>query len=160
MELPGPTTSILTGISDDPVSAWPPDPAELSSEHEDGFMQFYLSGHHVEITPALAASVQAHLAKVERHFEQITSIHVTLYLDNHHSDLSHRGRQNHRAEAVVRVPGGELFAEACGDDMYASIAQLSDKLDRQVQRYKGKLRQRGHVRPVFSEAMSLGQAAG
>lgn len=105
-------------------------------------MQFVLSGHHIDVTPALETAVREHLAKVERHFDHINSIHVTLYLDNHHTDVSHKGYQNHRAEAVIRVPGGELFAEACADDMYASIAQLAQKLDRQVMKYKGKLRQR------------------
>lgn len=103
-------------------------------------MQISISGHHVSVTPALEASIHEKLACVERHFEQIQSVKVWLSRDSHHSDCSHRGHQNHKAEAILRVPGAELFASACADDMYASIQQMSQKLDRQLLRHKQRQR--------------------
>ncbi len=103
-------------------------------------MQISISGHHVSVTPALAASIHEKLACVERHFDQIQSMKVMLSRDNHHSDCSHKGHQNHKAEAILRIPGAELFASASADDMYASILQLAQKLDRQILRHKQKQR--------------------
>lgn len=99
-------------------------------------MQIKISGHHITVTPAIEASVLEKFARVERHFEQINSMQVVLSLDNHHTDCSHKGHQNHKAETILRVRGAELFAQACADNMYASIALLSEKLDRQVKRFK------------------------
>jgi putative sigma-54 modulation protein len=108
---------------------------------EDGFMQIKISGHHVSVTKAMEASIYEKLARVERHFDHINSMHVVLSLDNHHTDCTHKGQLNHKAEAIIRVPGAELFAQACADDMYVSIAMLSEKLDRQILKHKARLRQ-------------------
>lgn len=103
-------------------------------------MNVSISGHHVSITPAIEASVMEKLAKVERHFDQINSLQVMLSLDNHHSESSHKGQHNHKAEAILRVPGAEMFAQAAEDDMYSSIAKMAEKLDKQIRRYKNKLK--------------------
>lgn len=103
-------------------------------------MQISISGHHVSVTPALKQSIYDKLAKVERHFDHINSMQVILSLDNHHTEKTHKGQQNHKAEAILRVPGTEIFAHASEDDMYASIAKMADKLDRQIRRYKTKLK--------------------
>ena len=50
-----------------------------------------------------------------------------------------------KAEATIHVSGGTLHAVASGQDLYAAIDGLADKLDRQVTRHKEKLtRHRGH----------------
>jgi putative sigma-54 modulation protein len=113
----------------------------LMSLCEDGFMQIKISGHHVSVTKAMEANIYEKFARVERHFDQINSMHVVLSLDNHHTDCSHKGQMNHKAEAIIRVPGAELFAQASADDMYVSIAMLSEKLDRQILKHKSRLRQ-------------------
>ena len=98
-------------------------------------MHITITGHHINLTPALEANVHERLSRVEKHFENINSMHVVLSLDNHHTDCSHKGQKNHKAEATLRVPGAELFAHAAADDMYASIALLTEKLDRQLKRH-------------------------
>jgi len=92
-------------------------------------MQIDLTGHHVEVTPALREYVKNKLARVERHFDRINSVHVILTVEN----------VRRRAEAKLDVVGGQLFADAERDDMYAAIDALADKLDRQVKRHKGRL---------------------
>ncbi|HWQ95340.1 MAG TPA: ribosome-associated translation inhibitor RaiA, partial [Gammaproteobacteria bacterium] len=44
-------------------------------------MQINLSGHHVEITPALRAYVHNKLERVERHFDHVTDIRVILSVE-------------------------------------------------------------------------------
>ncbi len=92
-------------------------------------MQLSVTGHHVEITDSLRDYVQEKLARIQRHFDQITNVHVILSVE----------KLVHKAEATLHLPGGNLFAEADNDDMYAAIDALSDKLDRQVRKHKEKL---------------------
>ena len=98
-------------------------------------MQMTISGHHVEVTPALKEYVQSKLARVERHFDHITSMQVILSIE----------KLAQKAEATIRIAGAELFANAESPDMYAAIDLLSDKLDRQIVRHKEKLKDRKSV---------------
>ena len=100
-------------------------------------MQLSISGHHVDITDALRAYATEKVGKLERHFDQITNVHVVLSVEN---------RVNQRAEATMHVSGAELFADADSDDMYAAIDALTDKLDRQLLKHKEKLVSRHHGR--------------
>lgn len=91
-------------------------------------MQINLTGHHIEVTPALRSYVENKFERVERHFDHVTGIHVVLGI----------GKLRHKAEATVYLAGGNLFADAEHDDMYAAIDALIDKLDRQLLKHKDK----------------------
>jgi putative sigma-54 modulation protein len=95
-------------------------------------MQINITGHHIEVTPALRAYVTEKLQRISRHFDNVISTDVILRVENHHK----------QAEAKVNAAGKALFAQESGDDMYAAIDGLADKLDKQVRRYKDRLR--GH----------------
>ena len=92
-------------------------------------MQVNLTGHHIEVTPALRDYLNSKLTRLERHFDHVTDIHCILTVE----------KLRHKAEARVNVSGGSLFADAIEDDMYAAIDGLIDKLDRQIKKYKEKL---------------------
>lgn len=92
-------------------------------------MQMSLTGHHVDITDALRTYVETKLARIERHFDHVTDLHVILTVE--------KNRQT--AEATVLLSGNKLFADATEDDMYAAIDALADKLDRQIIKHKEKL---------------------
>lgn len=93
-------------------------------------MQINLTGHHVDITPALKEYVDTKFAKLERHFDHINNVHVILNVE----------KLQQKAEATLHVNGGEIFATAEHQDMYAAIDGLIDKLDRQVIKHKEKLK--------------------
>ena len=97
-------------------------------------MQTNITGHHVEITPALHDYVSGKLDKLERHFDGITNVHVILSVE----------KQRQKAEASIHLNGGDIYADAENDDMYAAIDALVDKLDRQVKKHKDKLHARTH----------------
>ena len=97
-------------------------------------MNVSISGHHISVTDAMDKAVREKLEKVERHFDQIQSIKVILSLDN--SGASDGGKKSHKAEAIMRVSGQEMFVQALEDDMYKAINEMADKLDRQVRKYK------------------------
>ena len=92
-------------------------------------MQISITGHHVDITQALRAYVESKLARLERHFDNMTNVHVILSIQ----------KERQKAEATIHVSRGNLFADAEHEDMYAAIDGLVDKLDRQLKKYKEKL---------------------
>ena len=94
-------------------------------------MQINITGHHIEVTPALRAYVTEKLQRISRHFDHVISINVILKIEQ---------PQLQQAEATVNAAGKSLFAQDANADMYAAIDGLSDKLDKQVRRYKDRLR--------------------
>jgi len=95
-------------------------------------MQLNITGHHLEITTPLKEYVETKFDRLQRHFDQITTTHVILSVE----------KMVQRAEATVHIAGGDLFAHADSEDMYAAIDALADKLDRQLIKHKQK--HRGH----------------
>jgi putative sigma-54 modulation protein len=92
-------------------------------------MQINLSGHHVEITTPLREYVNSKMERLERHFDQVTDIHVVLGVE----------KLRHKAEATMHISGGDIFADAVEENMYAAIDSLVDKLDRQLKKHKEKI---------------------
>ena len=92
-------------------------------------MNLNVSGHHVEVTPALRTYVQSKLERVNRHFDHVIDAHVILTVE----------KLRQKAEVTLHVRGKDLHCESEEEDLYAAIDLLADKLDRQVQRYKHRL---------------------
>ena len=92
-------------------------------------MQIKLSGHHIDITPALHDYVHDKLERIERHFDNVTSAQVILSVE----------KLRQKAEATIHVAGNDIFADAVDEDLYAAIDALSDKIDRQIKKHKEKL---------------------
>jgi putative sigma-54 modulation protein len=95
-------------------------------------MQINITGHHIDLTEAIRDYVNEKFTKLERHFDNITNVQVTLTVQ----------KQRQEAEATVLISGGELFAQSEDDDLYAAIDSLIDKLDRQIIKHKEKLQRR------------------
>jgi ribosome hibernation promoting factor len=91
-------------------------------------MQVIVTGHHLEITDALKAYIDAKFEKLARHFDNVTDVHVILSVE----------KLVQKAEATLQLSGAKLFAEDHQEDMYAAIDAMVDKLDRQITKYKEK----------------------
>ena len=91
-------------------------------------MQLSLTGHHVEVTPALRSYVEKKLERIARHFEQVIDVHCVLTVE----------KLRHKAEATLHVSGNAIHADAIDGNMYAAIDVLTDKLDRCVKKHKEK----------------------
>jgi putative sigma-54 modulation protein len=92
-------------------------------------MQLTITGHHIDVTPALKNKIESKLSKLERHFDHLTDIHCVLTVE----------KLQHKAEATVHLSGGTIHADAINEDMYAAVDALVDKLSRQVTKHKEKL---------------------
>ncbi|AWL28155.1 ribosome-associated translation inhibitor RaiA [Acinetobacter defluvii] len=99
-------------------------------------MQITIRGHHLSITPAIEDDIRNKFAQMTKHLDQVNSMQVKLSKDHQLDKRSKKGSANHIAEAIVRLPGVELFAQATADDMYTSIKKLTEKLKRQLHRHR------------------------
>jgi putative sigma-54 modulation protein len=92
-------------------------------------MNVTLTGHHLDITPAIRRYVEEKLDRVNRHFDHVIDVTVVLCVE----------KNVQKAEANEHVSGKDLFAEASDADLYAAIDALADKLDRMVVKHKEML---------------------
>ena len=92
-------------------------------------MNLQISGHHLEITPAIHAYVTEKLERVTRHFDNVIDVNVILSVD----------KLKQKAEVTVHLSGKDVYVEAIEEDLYAAIDVLADKLDRQIQKHKQKV---------------------
>lgn len=113
-------------------------------------MNLFITGQHVEISPALRSYVEDKLERVIRHFDQIVDIAVVLGVE---SPAEKDKRQ--RAEVNLRVKGNVIHLDHYAEDLYMAIDGLVDKLDRQIIKYKDKVQshQNAPLKQVSSEGM-------
>jgi putative sigma-54 modulation protein len=102
-------------------------------------MNLTISGHHLEITPALHTYVTTKLDRISRHFDQVVDIKVLLSVDN----IKEKDYRQ-KAECNIHVKGRDIFAQSSHADLYAAVDDLADKLDRQVLRHKTKVQEHHH----------------
>lgn len=99
-------------------------------------MQITIRGHHLSITPAIEENIRVKFTQMTKHLDQVNSMQVKLTKDHQVDKRTKKGSENHVAEAIVRLPGIELFAQATADDMYTSIKKMMEKIKRQLQRHR------------------------
>jgi putative sigma-54 modulation protein len=92
-------------------------------------MHLSVTGHHVEITPALRSYLEKKCDRLVRHFDHVIDAHWILTVE----------KLRHKAEATLHVRGETIHAVADDGDMYAAIDALADKLERLVRKHKEKI---------------------
>jgi len=97
-------------------------------------MNLHLTGHHLEITPAIRDYVSSKLQRITHHFDHVIDVSVVLTVE----------KLQRRIEASVHVRGRDIFCESADADMYAAIDGLVDKLDRTIIKHKEKSLERRH----------------
>jgi putative sigma-54 modulation protein len=100
----------------------------LEQFQKEQVMNLQLTGHHLEITPALRDYVQNKLTRISNHFDHVIDVKVTMSVE----------KLAQKVEATLHVPGNDLHAECADENMYSAIDMLTDKLDRQVVKHKEK----------------------
>ncbi len=105
-------------------------------------MEIVVKGRNISVTQALERYA---FEKVER---------MTKFFDDERSvsraevELTHERNpsipESEVAEATLFINGAVLKAREASQDMYASIDRMSDKLERQVRRYRGRQIDRWH----------------
>lgn len=92
-------------------------------------MQVNITGHRLDVTPALRAFTLEKLNRLERHFDRINTINVVFDVE----------KLRQIAEATIYISKAEVHASSEAEDMYAAIDLLVDKLNSQLMKHKGKM---------------------
>jgi putative sigma-54 modulation protein len=94
-------------------------------------MQFSVTFRHMDATDALKGYAKDRLEKIRKYFPEPISIHVVMSTERFH----------HRVDVNVQLHNGfKIAGTETTENMYSSIDLVSAKIERQVRRYKDKLR--------------------
>jgi putative sigma-54 modulation protein len=92
-------------------------------------MNVIVNGRHLEITPALKSYSVEKMSKFEKYLSSISEAVVTLSVEKY----------RHKAEVLMKVNGYLIQAESVTGEIYSSIDEVVEKLEKQVVKYKEKL---------------------
>ena len=94
-------------------------------------MQFSVTFRHMDATEALKNYAREKLERIKKYFPDPMSVHVVM------STV----RYNHRVDVNVLLHNGfQIAGRESTENMYSSIDLVVAKIERQVRRYKDKLR--------------------
>ncbi|SHE27487.1 ribosomal subunit interface protein [Atopostipes suicloacalis DSM 15692] len=95
-------------------------------------MNYNVRGENIEVTPAIREYVESKVGKVEKYFDEVPEA-------NAHVNLKIYSDRTGKAEVTIPLPNIVLRAEETSPDLYGSIDLVSDKLERQMRKYKTKI---------------------
>jgi len=94
-------------------------------------MQFSVTFRHMEATAALKDYAQERIQRIKKYFPDPIACHVVMSTE----------RYTHRVDVNLQLHNGlQIAGHEATEDMYSSIDLVVAKIERQVRRYKGKLR--------------------
>ncbi len=92
-------------------------------------MNIIVNGRHLEITPALKNYAEKKIKRFDRYLSNISEAIVTLSIEKY----------RHKVEVLLKVNGVLIQAEGITGEVYSSIDEVIEKLERQIKKYKEKL---------------------
>lgn len=104
-------------------------------------MRFIIYGKNLEVSEGLKQAVAAKFGKLEKFFTPDTEVQVTLSIQ----------KNKQIVEATIPMKGAILRAEQDSSDMYVSIDQAVDVLERMVRKYKTKISNHGKGTGTFTD---------
>lgn len=113
-------------------------------------MNIEITGRQIEITPAIREFASDKLRKLEKLLEGPLEVHVVLAVEKH----------RHLAEIQVKSRAGVFSGAEETPDLYASISEVADKLERQALKHKEKWtnRKRREGTRMPDAAVAMGNA--
>jgi putative sigma-54 modulation protein len=109
-------------------------------------MNIIVTGRHIEVTPALKSYAEKKIARFDRYLSNISEAVVTISVEKY----------RHKVEVLLKANGVLIQAEGITGDVYSSIDEVAEKLERQIKKYKEKLvahrKPEGKATPMSEEA--------
>jgi putative sigma-54 modulation protein len=98
-------------------------------------MKFEYTGRHIEVTPALRSHVEEHFERLNHLFDgNNRNAHIIIEVE----------KNMHRAEIIVKWRNEVLTATTAAADMYKSLSQTIDKIEKQALKLKSKIIDKHH----------------
>lgn len=92
-------------------------------------MRILITGKNIEVSDYLRELVNKKVSKLERYFPNDTVAQVTMAVE----------RSRHIVEVTIPYSGGIIRGEEVTGDMYASIDNVLDKLEKQIIKHRTRL---------------------
>jgi len=92
-------------------------------------MKFQFRGKNIQVTNALKEHLEKKIGKLDKYFDNPPEATVTLTVE----------KERHRVEVTIPLNGFILRGEEESLDMYSSVDQVVDKLEKQMEKYKTRL---------------------
>lgn len=89
-----------------------------------------MTGRHMEMTDALRAYIENALQKLRTHFDRVIDVDVVLSVEKY----------RHIAEINLHANGIRIHGKESSSDMYASVDAVMEKLDKQIRKFKDRIR--------------------
>jgi putative sigma-54 modulation protein len=96
-------------------------------------MQVSITGKNLEVTNSLREYVEKKIGRLDRYLPNIVDARVELAVEN-----TRAAKDRQIAQVTLRTRHALLRAEEASSDMFASIDAVLEKMQRQVDRFKGK----------------------
>ena len=96
-------------------------------------MKIIVSGKQLKITDAIRNYTEEKINKISKYTDAITEVDVVMTVEQKKSE-----GEVHKADGLVYASGTKIKIEARDTDLYAAIDELSERLERQVRKYKEK----------------------
>ena len=94
-------------------------------------LDYNVRGENIAVTDALRDYVEKRLTKLNRYIEEKSSANVNL--------RTYKSDNSGKAEDTIVLPYVVLRAEDTNPDLYAAVDAVSEKLERQIRKYKTKI---------------------
>jgi putative sigma-54 modulation protein len=95
-------------------------------------MEVRTTARHFDLTEELKDFINKEINRLERYFDQIIDSHLILELEGYRKS----------AELNLKVYGTVLISRHSSDDFRTSIEGALEKMERQLKKYKSKLKER------------------
>lgn len=100
-------------------------------------MNIIISGQHLKMTDAIKEYATKKCQKVEKYLENINEINVMLSVEKTKSE-----GELFKADATAYAAGKTIRVESIDKDLYAAMDDMADRLERQIRKYKEKMKER------------------
>ncbi len=97
-------------------------------------MQFFITGRHLELTDDIRVHVEKKIGKVEDILNNVIEANVILDVQGH----------RYVTEVTLMARRATFHAQAETEDVFASIDEAVDKIDKQIRRHKERIKDRRH----------------
>jgi putative sigma-54 modulation protein len=109
-------------------------------------MQIAVTAKKMELTPAIRSYAEDKIGRLDKFLEGIMEANILLRVEKHRAI----------AEATLHAKHADFTGKEDHDDLYAAIDGLSDKLERQVRKYKTRNLSRRRTVRVGEELQDVG----
>ncbi|MSD83584.1 ribosome-associated translation inhibitor RaiA [Lactobacillus curvatus] len=114
-------------------------------------LSFNVRGENIEVTDAIRSYVEKKISKLEKYFDDsataIAHVNLKVYSD-----------KTAKVEVTIPLPYLVLRAEETSPDMYGSIDLVTDKLERQIRKFKTKINRKSRERGIKGMELTVPEA--